>query len=134
MLVLVAAGFIALLPFLPAADDGLDWVRRYGGKEVSYDMDWSPTAGPAVRVVDFSFATAQPDLEREARRRMAVDWDLGDRFNGEIGAWAMTFTGEGREISFVRELNWLERMLGKLSGRQNVPQADELPLWRPSRR
>jgi hypothetical protein len=122
----VAAGFIGLLPFLPPADDRLEWVRKYGGRESSYDIDWSSTGGPAVRVVDFSFASAQTELEKEARRRMVVGWDIGHRFSGDYENWAMTFTGKGREISFVRNLNWFERMLSKVSGRmiKGVPMTD----------
>lgn len=121
----------SLLLLLPVREDGLDWVRKYGGTEQSVDLDFETKGGSAVRSVTFTFAAPPAGLEQEARIHVSsYDWDQGHRFTSETkDGWTLSFSGEGRELTFVRELNWFERMLGKLNGRHSPgPEADGLTV------
>jgi hypothetical protein len=80
---LVAVGafvFVAVLFFLPPRDDGLDWVRKYGGQEEHrVEMDVSKVPGrPDDAVIDwteFDFSKIPEALIQEISKRKSRSSD-----------------------------------------------------------
>jgi hypothetical protein len=103
---------------LPQRDDGLDWVRKYGGKEKS--GGWDTIDGSGSSWTSFEFVDPPPGLAREARSRArSIDVDDGRKISGQLDdTWMMLYEGDG--ISFTRQFTWLEKMSARLFPRDEL--------------
>jgi hypothetical protein len=114
VLVLGAVGFFAALLFLlPPRDDGLNWVRKYGGVETSKGHQF---VGANLQVNAFTFEELPSGLEDEARAHVTrFHLDNKGEFAGDtnIGVW-LFFSTKQKRVLFTREQTWIERQWTQL--------------------
>jgi hypothetical protein len=128
---LAAFGAVALFAFLLLLlppGDGLDWIRKYGGKEVrrsspilgnrSFDsghMD-SPKTIPVS--TQFIFDSIPTGMESEVRRRIVrFDFTTGGTFAGETSDGVFVYFSRGSKQMYVTresKLNWISRKWSEL--------------------
>jgi len=115
---LVAVGAVALLAallfLLPPRDDGLDWARKYGGKERTIRLTTADTTGKVdMRVTLFNFDSIPKGFEAELRGRFVrydVDHDgemAGDTREGQ----SLYYSRSMRRLYYTHETesSWLAR-------------------------
>jgi hypothetical protein len=117
-IVLAAVGLLALLfALLPPRDDGLDWIRAYGGKE----QHWTrPEVEPGSYWTSYQFLFDQepPGLESELISRAK---SVETQSPGLLGAtlrdgWRVSFNAKEGVLFIDRYVqpNWFDRQWNSL--------------------